>query len=225
MDLNKTNLTLDLLNNSKRTQYLTRLQTTPQVLSGYTVASHQHQCAMLYITLVTVLQIKPEANIFIALLTHDNMETFTGDLLAPAKNKEEKAWKKLEAHIQCDFINGLTPNKEHNSYIAAVVATLFPIEQDIEEGLTSYAKYLLVKMIDLAELLLRCADEYECGNHSERITNCSSNCVQWVKDLIELFSYSYKDYEEEWLLDYRKIIELLWSVLAVRLTDVGLSIE
>ena len=81
------------------TNHVERWQSTPQLLP-YNVSTHAYNCAMLYMQLCHICRKEIHLQLLSALLCHDNMESLTGDLLAPAKDSSPEDWDRIEAQVQ-----------------------------------------------------------------------------------------------------------------------------
>ena len=142
------------------TNYVERWQGTPQLLP-YNVSTHAYNCAMLYMQLCFICRQKMDARLIGALLTHDNMEALTGDLLAPAKDSAPESWDSIEQEVQTKW-------RKDNKVYASMARAFLPIEDDFALHLTEQAMHLL-KIIDMLEFLLHAQQEYQAGNHHEKI--------------------------------------------------------
>lgn len=139
------------------TNHVERWQGTPQLLP-YNVSTHAYNCAMLYLQLCAVCRKDSNLQLLSALLCHDNMESLTGDLLAPAKDSSPEAWDRIEAQVQEKWC----PNME-----ASMVNTFLPIENNLM-SLPTESLHLL-KIIDMLEFLLHAQQEYKAGNRCSKV--------------------------------------------------------
>ena len=141
------------------TNYVERWQGTPQLLP-YNVSTHAYNCAMLYMQLCHVCGKIVSIQLLSALLCHDNMETLTGDLLAPAKDSDPGSWNNIEKQVQEKW------RKDHNIPAAMSIAFL-----PIEENFTFLTKedLRLLKIIDMLEFLLHAQREYKAGNRCNKV--------------------------------------------------------
>ena len=141
------------------TNHVERWQGTPQLLP-YNVSTHAYNCAMLYMQLCHVCEKIVSVQLLSALLCHDNMESLTGDLLAPAKDAEPESWDNIEKQAQEKW------RKEHN--IPAIMSIAF---LPIEENFTFLIKedQHLLKIIDMLEFLLHAQQEYKAGNRCNKV--------------------------------------------------------
>lgn len=139
------------------TNHVERWQGTPQLLP-YNVSTHAYNCAMLYLQLCAVCRKDSNLQLLSALLCHDNMESLTGDLLAPAKDSSPEAWDRIEAQVQEKWC----PNME-----ASMVNTFLPIENNLM-SLPTESLHLL-KIIDMVEFLLHAQQEYKAGNRCSKV--------------------------------------------------------
>lgn len=142
--------------------FVERLQGTPQTLKSYNVATHAQQCAIIYSILCDVTKRQVDIGILLTLLLHDNIESVTGDLLAPAKCDE--LWDKIENRIM--NTNVITP--KDNAYTVSLKRHYFPTEEQMHSELNE-DDYILVKIIDMTEFFLRAIEEWNCGNHCLRL--------------------------------------------------------
>ena len=141
------------------TNYVERWQSTPQLLP-YNVSTHAYNCAMLYMQLCHLCEKIVSVHLLGALLCHDNMESLTGDLLAPAKDAEPKSWNNIEKQAQEKW------RKEHNIPAKMSIAFL-PIEENFT--FLSREDQHLLKIIDMLEFLLHAQQEYKAGNRSNKV--------------------------------------------------------
>lgn len=149
----------------RRTAFVHRCAGTPQVLQGYSVAVHAYNSAMLYLNMCIAIGTLPEGYLYTILLTHDNLEDYTGDLLAPAKDALPPAqWNEVEHVAQQSAFDA---DPALTSRLA--FETMFPVEDQLARSLSSF-DYTLVKVIDMYEYLVRMMEEYTCGNHHPAIT-------------------------------------------------------
>ena len=141
------------------TNYVERWQGTPQLLP-YNVSTHAYNCAMLYMQLCHICRKEINLQLLSALLCHDNMESLTGDLLAPAKDSSPEDWDRIEAQVQEKWqINTNIP--------ASLVKTFLPIENNLM-CLPTESLHLL-KIIDMLEFLLHAQQEYKAGNRCSKV--------------------------------------------------------
>lgn len=155
---------ITLQQNLRRVAFVPRCAGTMQLLPNYTDAVHAYNCAMIYLNLCTVLQKEPQCIVLTSLLVHDNLEAFTGDLLAPAKDAIDDKWNEVEKEVQfrAKDLSGI-------DFSASVqFEVLFPTDKQISEPLTT-TEHLLVKCIDMYEYLVRMMEEYSMGNKSSQV--------------------------------------------------------
>lgn len=141
------------------TNHVERWQGTPQVLP-YSVSTHAYNCAMLYLQLCAVCRKDSNLQLLSALLCHDNMESLTGDLLAPAKDSSPEAWDRIEAQVQEKW-------RTNTNMEASMVNTFLPIENNLM-SLPTESLHLL-KIIDMLEFLLHAQQEYKAGNRCSKV--------------------------------------------------------
>ena len=141
------------------TNHVERWQGTPQLLP-YNVSTHAYNCAMLYMQLCCVCAKSIDLQLLSALLCHDNMESWTGDLLAPAKDSSPEFWDSIEEKVQEQW-------RTDTNMSEPLVKTFLPIEDDLQR-LTTEAQHLL-KIIDMLEFLLHAQQEYKAGNRCSKI--------------------------------------------------------
>ena len=157
---------IGLQNHLRRVAFVSRCAGTMQLLPNYTDAVHAYNCAMIYLDLCTVNNLHPANEVLIALLTHDNLEAFTGDLLAPVKDAISDKWDETERQVQSRAVD--LANLPDGSY--DVFCKLFPRDEQMCVTLNP-AQILLVKSIDMYEYLVRMIEEYKCGNSTEQVLN------------------------------------------------------
>ena len=141
------------------TNHVERWQGTPQLLP-YNVSTHAYNCAMLYMQLCRICTKEVDLQLLSALLCHDNMESLTGDLLAPAKDSSPEDWDRIEAQVQEKW--RINTNME-----ASLVKTFLPIENNLMY-LPTESLHLL-KIIDMLEFLLHAQQEYKAGNRCNKV--------------------------------------------------------
>ena len=141
------------------TNHVERWQSTPQLLP-YNVSTHAYNCAMLYMQLCHICRKEINLQLLSALLCHDNMESLTGDLLAPAKDSSPEDWDRIEAQVQEKW--RINTNME-----ASLVKTFLPIENNLMY-LSTESLHLL-KIIDMLEFLLHAQQEYKAGNRCSKV--------------------------------------------------------
>jgi len=192
------------------TNDVTRWQGTPQV-HPYNVSTHAYNCAMLYMQLCFVCRKKMDARLLCTLLTHDNMESLTGDLLAPAKSLDENSWDSIEVEVQDHW-------RKDNKIYRTMSQAFVPIESDFEERM-SPTHLRLLKIIDMLEFLLHALEEYRMGNRHEKI-------VRALKYGSEVLSHRINDFqrnvEDE---GTRDIVTCVRYYFNRQLNDVALSGE
>ena len=143
------------------TNYVERWQGTPQLLP-YNVSTHAYNCAMLYMQLCFVCQQAMNARLLGALLVHDNMESLTGDLLAPSKDAAPESWDSIEDEVQSRWAKD---NKIYRTMMQAFV----PIESDFPDLVHTEKSLHLIKIIDMLEFLLHAQQEYRAGNRNAKV--------------------------------------------------------
>ena len=141
------------------TNHVERWQGTPQLLP-YNVSTHAYNCAMLYMQLCCICAKPIDLQLLSALLCHDNMESLTGDLLAPAKDASSDDWDNIEDKVQEQW-------QTASRMSVPLVKTFLPIEDDLQR-LSAEAQHLL-KIIDMLEFLLHAQQEYRAGNRCSKI--------------------------------------------------------
>ena len=141
------------------TNHVERWQGTPQLLP-YNVSTHAYNCAMLYMQLCCICAKSIDLQLLSTLLCHDNMESLTGDLLAPAKDSSPEDWDRIEAQVQEKWC--INTNME-----ASLVKTFLPIENNLMY-LPTESLHLL-KIIDMLEFLLHAQQEYKAGNRCSKV--------------------------------------------------------
>lgn len=141
------------------TNHVERWQGTPQLLP-YNVSTHAYNCAMLYMQLCCICATSIDLQLLSALLCHDNMESLTGDLLAPAKDSSPEFWDSIEEKVQEQW-------QTDSNMSVPLVKTFLPIEDDLQR-LSVEAQHLL-KIIDMLEFLLHAQQEYKAGNRCSKV--------------------------------------------------------
>ena len=141
------------------TNHVERWQGTPQLLP-YNVSTHAYNCAMLYMQLCRICTKEVDLQLLSALLCHDNMESLTGDLLAPAKDSSPEDWDRIEAQVQEKW-------RINTDMEASLVKTFLPIENNLMY-LPTESLHLL-KIIDMLEFLLHAQQEYKAGNRCSKV--------------------------------------------------------
>jgi 5'-deoxynucleotidase YfbR-like HD superfamily hydrolase len=214
--------TLDLFENlqkeQRRASYIKRWSGVPQTLSGYSVAVHCFNCANIYIQLCTLLNMDIETGMLRALLNHDNMELFTGDLLAPAKDKMPEQWELIEQSILKSLLERFNPTKkDHTDYKIGIT---FPTE-DTLQAIVSPLDYHLLKIIDTYEFLLRASEEYEVGNKTEKVIDGLNYGLRSFYDKINELQKTLNENPDVSNWHYEQCIEVLVTTLRRRYNDVG----
>ena len=141
------------------TNHVERWQSTPQLLP-YNVSTHAYNCAMLYMQLCCICAKPIDLQLLSALLCHDNMESLTGDLLAPAKDASSDDWDNIEDKVQEQW-------QTDSRMSVPLVKTFLPIEDDFLH-LSTDSQHLL-KIIDMLEFLLHAQQEYKAGNRCSKV--------------------------------------------------------
>lgn len=214
--------TLDLFENlqkeQRRASYVLRWSGVPQTLSGYSVAVHCFNCANIYIQLCTLLNMDIEARMLRALLNHDNMELFTGDLLAPAKDKMPEQWELIEQSILKSLFERFNPTKkDHTDYKIGIT---FPTENTLQ-AIVSPIDYHLLKIIDMYEFLLRASEEFEVGNKTEKVIDGLNYGLRSFYDKINELQKTLNDNPDVNNYCYKQCIEVLVTTLRRRYNDIG----
>ena len=150
----------------RRVAFVPRCAGTMQLLPNYTDAVHAYNCAMIYLNLCAVHDTYPTCDVLTALLKHDNLEAFTGDLLAPVKDTINGKWDEVERQVQNRAAD--LADLPAGSYEA--FCELFPRDEQMVVHLNKM-EVLLVKSIDMYEYLVRMMEEYKCGNRTEMVRN------------------------------------------------------
>ena len=199
----------------RRVAFVQRCAGAPLILSNYTDAVHAYNCAMTYITLCTVHKHTPNAKLIIVLLTHDNLEAFTGDLLAPVKDAINNMWDSVERQVQ-----NRAADLAHiplGSY--DVFMQLFPRDEQMS-GVLTPEEILLVKIIDMYEFLVRMIEERTMGNKdrwvAQSICYGTRSLRERIHKLLEMKDATLeKEYADDIFTTYSAMITLnnLWSVV------------
>lgn len=146
----------------RRVAFVPRCAGAMLLLPNYTDAVHAYNCAMTYLNLCAVNKTTPICDVLTALLKHDNLEAFTGDLLAPVKDAINSKWDEVERQIQNRAAD--LAHLPAGSY--DVFCELFPRDEQMVTHLNKM-EVLLVKSIDMYEFLVRMMEEYKCGNKND----------------------------------------------------------
>lgn len=146
----------------RRVAFVPRCAGAMQLLPNYTDAVHAYNCAMTYLNLCAVHNIYPTCEVLTTLLKHDNLEAFTGDLLAPVKDTINGKWDEVERQVQNRAAD--LAHLPAGSYEA--FCELFPRDEQMVVHLNKM-EILLVKSIDMYEFLIRMMEEYKCGNRND----------------------------------------------------------
>lgn len=155
---------ISLQGHLRRVAFVPRCAGTMQLLPNYTDAIHAYNCAMIYLNLCAVHGTPPNCEVVTTLLKHDNLEAFTGDLLAPVKDVISSKWDEVERQVQNRAAD--LAHLPAGSY--DVFCELFPRDEQMVAHLNEM-EVLLVKSIDMYEYLVRMMEEYKCGNKSEQV--------------------------------------------------------
>ena len=146
----------------RRVAFVTRCAGAMLLLPNYTDAVHAYNCAMTYLNLCAIHHATPNCYVLTTLLKHDNLEAFTGDLLAPVKDAINNKWDEVERQVQNRAVD--LANLPEGSY--DVFCELFPRDEQMVVHLNKI-EVLLVKSIDMYEFLVRMMEEYKCGNRND----------------------------------------------------------
>lgn len=146
----------------RRVAFVPRCAGAMQLLPNYTDAVHAYNCAMIYLNLCAVHDVAPICDVLTTLLKHDNLEAFTGDLLAPVKDAIDGKWNEVERQVQNRAAD--LAHLPAGSYEA--FCELFPRDEQMVVRLNKM-EVLLVKIIDMYEFLVRMMEEYKCGNRND----------------------------------------------------------
>ena len=146
----------------RRVAFVPRCAGAMLLLPNYTDAVHAYNCAMTYLNLCAVNDIYPTCDVLTTLLKHDNLEAFTGDLLAPVKDAINSKWDEVERQIQNRAADlAQLPAGSYEAF-----CELFPRDEQMVVHLNKM-EILLVKSIDMYEFLVRMMEEYKCGNKND----------------------------------------------------------
>lgn len=208
---------ITLQQNLRRVAFVPRCAGTMQLLPNYTDAVHAYNCAMVYLNLCTVLQKEPQCIVLTSLLVHDNLEAFTGDLLAPAKDAIADKWDEVEKEVQfrAKDLSGI-------DFSASVqFEVLFPTDKQIAEPLTA-TEHLVIKCIDMYEYLVRMMEEYSMGNKSSQVVQGLKYGTKTLKRRLTLLTNTAPEGDDGFFLGgllsdaYSRLITHynLWEVIA-----------
>ncbi len=146
----------------RRVAFVPRCAGAMLLLPNYTDAVHAYNCAMIYLNLCAVHNVAPICEVLTTLLKHDNLEAFTGDLLAPVKDAIDGKWNEVERQVQCRAADlAHLPTGSYDAF-----CELFPRDEQMVTHLNKM-EVLLVKSIDMYEFLVRMMEEYKCGNRND----------------------------------------------------------
>ena len=146
----------------RRVAFVQRCAGAMLLLPNYTDAVHAYNCAMIYLNLCAVNNTAPICDVLTTLLKHDNLEAFTGDLLAPVKDAIDSKWDEVERQVQCRAADlAHLPSGSYEAF-----CELFPRDEQMVVHLNKM-DILLVKSIDMYEFLIRMMEEYKCGNRND----------------------------------------------------------
>lgn len=146
----------------RRVAFVSRCAGAMLLLPNYTDAVHAYNCAMIYLNLCAVHNTAPICDVLTTLLKHDNLEAFTGDLLAPVKDVINGKWDEVERQVQ----NRAADLAQLPAGSYEVFCELFPRDEQMVVHLNKM-EILLVKSIDMYEFLVRMMEEYKCGNKND----------------------------------------------------------
>lgn len=207
-----------LLIEQRRVSSVTRWNGTPQIHRDYNVATHAFNCANILLMLSVIQDVEPDGKLLALLLTHDNIEAFTGDLLAPAKDLLPEKWDEIENEVQQNTVRMLDAEKEEEVEFRWSIYNLFPTDEDIKRKLRT-APFLLLKLIDMYEFLNRVAEEYQSGNRHKNIIRAlkygtdsfNKRCLQMIEELGDVQQENF----------YKRSTEILASSLKYFYRDAG----
>lgn len=193
-----------------------RWQATKQVINcPYSVAVHGYNCANIYILLCRILGAKLNGQMMCILLNHDNIEALTGDLLAPAKDNCTD-WDDVEQNVQNAFIDDIASDYDG---VLREIAKRTILTDDNIRLLLQPLDFILFRLIDMYEFLLRAIEEVQAGNRSPGVLNaidyavvsfCARGNLLWDKAQTD------KEHGQFYADSY----ELLHTVLQQKLRDI-----
>ena len=152
----------------RRMQFANRCNGQPQVLPNYNILLHGASMVQLFYLLCAEYDEGYNCHMFSpiemtvmtkALLFHDGIEQFTGDILAPAKWKASKECDTIEEQVYASIEESGDIYDQFN---------LVYTDAHIEEGLDQNELHVF-KYLDMAEYALRLLEERACGNNHERV--------------------------------------------------------
>ena len=153
----------------RQLKHMQRLSGIPKIQS-YSVMEHCYRTAILFEHFMEMEEIARNADNSHWVLSHDLLESVTGDLLYPAKNYNETTklhWTIIETQ--------LTSKLEEFDYLYRYT------DKNARIGF-SEKEWTIFKACDLLELIEFCQEETELGNKSRMITKIRAQCVDIVYD-------------------------------------------
>ena len=159
------------------------------LIRGYDLAQHSYFVASMFIEFCERESITISSKEIQLVMRHDIIETMTGDLLYPAKNRNEKtqmAWEVIEDAVVFE-------RPEFKKYS----------DKSIKNNL-SKEKWDVFKACDLLELALFCKEEIILGNSSDGLKEVYNNCQRLLKELTNNLS-SVKKFIKNSIIPYESI--------------------
>ena len=150
----------------RRMNHVQRLAGTPK-LRSYTLAEHCFHTGIAFARFAKIEKIEYDINVLEAVLSHDILEVFTGDLIYTAKNLNESTkacWSAIEDQV-ANAVEGLDDYTD--SSIEAVMT-----EQ----------QHTLFKACDLFELHAFLQEEFKMGNRDPNVMRIISTCSKLLID-------------------------------------------
>lgn len=181
-NINHSQRFMNSLRYCRRMQFTNRCNGQPQVLPNYNVLLHGASMVQLYYLLVAEYEAVNHSHIWYmlesealvkAMLFHDGIEQFTGDILAPAKWKAPTECSIIEQRVYAAMKDNGDIYDQFN-----IVYTDDHIEEELDQNELHVFKYL-----DMAEYALRLLEERSCGNNHERVKLGLHNARKVCKDL------------------------------------------
>ena len=155
----------------RKMQNIERLSSTFKIRS-YSLAEHSYYIGILFIKLAELESINLNPKDIETVLTHDFMETYTGDLVSTAKN-----------------LSGETSNWWNQ--IEFKIAEVYDIKKYTDAGIMSMLgvgsrKYNLFKLCDILDLYLFSLEERQLGNNTKGIIRVYDVCRKEIFEICDV---------------------------------------
>jgi len=152
----------------RKMRNIERLSSTFKI-KNYSLAEHSYYIGILFIKLAEQENINLTSKDIETVLTHDFMETYTGDLVSTAKNLSSETifnWNNIENEVAYKY--------NIHSY------TDEGIKKVLGEG---SRKYNLFKLCDLLDLYLFTLEEKQLGNRTKGIERVYDVCREEIIEI------------------------------------------